>query len=74
MAKTKLTAMDGYFMAMREVCVAIEQRVKILEGKQRECLEGKFRGNYQGYEDSKRALEQMRDYVHNVMLWDTKND
>ena len=66
---------DGYFMAKREMVEAIDRRISNLQ-KQMDSLEQTSENvdKHRCLKTSIDTLENMRYFVKNVMLYDTRND
>ena len=66
---------DGYFMAKREMVEAIDRRISNLQ-KQMDSLEQTSENvdKHRCLKTSIDTLENMRYFVRNVMLYDTRND
>lgn len=68
------TAADGYFLAKREVQKALINRSLEYEEKMNKAaLEGDV-NKHIAAKSAVMALEEFRDFVRNVMLWDTRNN
>jgi hypothetical protein len=70
-----MKAMDGYFLAKREMVEAIDRRIEIIKTK-RDKL-SRIADNvtmYVGLDYQIQTLEEVRGFVRNVMLWNTEND
>jgi hypothetical protein len=69
-----LTAKDGYFMAKSEMQDAIMRRVEGLESKLLAISSGNTADQRLALSSKIAALEEIRSFVRNSMLWDTRND
>lgn len=65
---------DGYFMAKREMVEAIDRRIQIIDEKRQKAV---LEGNHDLFTQTNvsiQTLEEVRNFVRNVMLWDIRND
>lgn len=65
---------EGYFLAKREAAEAIHNRVMILEEKRAKLKRDDGRCLFMCIDSQIQALEELRSFIRNVMLWDRKND
>ncbi len=70
-----MKGMDGYFLAKREMQDALDSKIGIAQEKLAaiECKEENVM-KHVGLRAQIQVLEEIRSYVRNAMLWDTKND
>lgn len=67
---TKLTKpSEGFFLAKRRTVDGIDNRMDILFKEQKELPKDSSR--WRDINSELKAMEKIRDYVRNVLLWDT---
>jgi hypothetical protein len=70
-----MKAIDGYFLAKREMVEAIDRRIEIIKTKRDKLSRiGDNVTMYVGLDYQIQTLEEVRSFVRNVMLWNTEND